>query len=256
MSATGRARTRDEDRRRAAAERDEVRRFTRTSRRRRSVLVGVLAAVGALALFVAVAVFSPIMSVRSIEVEGTSRLDTGAVGEALADLQGRPLALVTQDEVAARLAPFVLVQSYATRAEPPSTLVVEIVERQPIGALQVEGAWAVYDAAAVELWRSPEQPADVPVLDLGGGDTASEPFAAASRVSLALPADFRAGVATVTARTTDDVTLQLRDGTSVVWGSSEQSERKVQVLLALIGTTGDQAVSQYDVSSPESPVTR
>lgn len=241
-------RTRDGD--------DEARRFTRIPRRRRRVLVGTVAAFTALVLFVAVAVFSPLVSVREIRVEGTSRLDAAQVSESLADLRGRPLALVTSADVATRLAGFVLVQSWSTRAVPPSTLVVEIVERQPIGALQLAGEWAVFDAAGVELWRTPDAPADVPALDLGGGDASSPAFAAAAQVSLALPADFRVGVASVTARTIDDVTLQLRDGTSVVWGSGEDSARKVEVLLALIANTADAGVAQYDVSSPESPVTR
>ncbi|KAB1660110.1 FtsQ-type POTRA domain-containing protein [Pseudoclavibacter chungangensis] len=243
-------------RREREVERDEVRRFTRSSRRRRRLLVGIVASVAALLLFVAVAVFSPIMAVREIRVEGTSRLDATAVGEVLADLDGRPLALVTTNDVATRLAGFVLVQSWSKRAVPPSTLVVDIVERQPIGALERDGQWAVYDAAGVELWRAPEAPADVPTLDLGGGDTSSPAFAAAAQVSLALPADFRVGVASVTARTFDDVTLQLRDGTSVVWGSGEDSARKVEVLLALMSGAPAGGVSQYDVSSPESPVTR
>lgn len=237
-------------------ERDEVRRFTRGARRRRTVLIGALSCLVVLVVFVAVAVFSPIMSVREVRIEGTQRLDVPQVASALADLEGRPLALVTQDDVAARLSGFVLVQSWSTRAEPPSTLVVEIVERQAVGTVQVDGQWAVFDAAGVELWRDAAQPADVPALDLGGGDTASPAFAAAARVSLALPADFRATVAIVAARTIDDVSLQLRDGTSVVWGSSEDSARKVDVLLVLIASTRDQGVGQYDVSSPESPVTR
>lgn len=244
----------DEERR--AASRAEARRFTRGRTRRRGVLIAVAASFVALVGFVVVAIVSPIMSVRSIEVEGLERLDEVSVHEALADLQGQPLAMVTSGDVASRLEPFVLVQSYSTRAEPPSTLVVQIVERQAIGALPNGAGHTVYDAAGVALWDAPAPPADVPALDLGGADTASPAFTAAAEVSLALPATFRAQVATIVASSQDNVTLELRDGTSVVWGSAEHSPRKVEVLLALIAATAGESPSQYDVSSPEAPVTR
>lgn len=241
---------------RRAAERAEVRRFARHRVRRRTLIAAVAAPVVALVVFVVVALVSPIMSVRQITVEGLDRLDESSVLAALADLEGRPLALVSSDDVATRLAPFVLVQSYSTRAEPPSTLVVQVVERQAIGALPNAGGFSIYDAAGVELWNAPAAPVDVPVLQLHGGDTASAAFLSAAEVSRALPADFRATIAVVEARSQDDVTLALRDGTSVVWGSADDSPRKVEVLLALIKATADARPSQYDVSSPEAPVTR
>lgn len=245
---------RDADRH--AAERAEARRFTTRRRRRRTWLVVVAATVAALAVFVVVAVVSPVMAVRDVRITGLERLDEGDVRAALADLEGRPLALVTADDVAQRLAGFVLVQSYATHAEPPSTLVVDIVERQAVGALPVGGGFTVYDAAGVELWQAATAPSDVPRLELGGESPGSEPFAAAAAVSLALPGDFRVRVATVEARSTDDVTLAMRDGASVVWGSADDSPRKVEVLLALMAATADDPPAQYDVSSPEAPVTR
>lgn len=241
---------------RRSAERAEVRRFTKRRRRRRTWVIAGAAAIAALVAYVLVAVFSPIMSVRQISVEGLERLDEAQVRSALADLEGRPLALVTSDDLAARLAPFVLVQSYSSRAEPPSTLVVQIVERQPIGALPSGSGATVYDAAAVELWQESGVPADVPMLDLGGADAASPAFEAAARVSLALPSSFRATVASIRAASIDDVVLTLRGGASVVWGSADGSARKVEVLLALMQATAANPPSQYDVSSPETPVTR
>ncbi|KAB1650248.1 FtsQ-type POTRA domain-containing protein [Pseudoclavibacter endophyticus] len=220
------------------------------------MIVAIVAPLVALAVFVAVALFSPVMSVRTIEVEGLDRLDEATVHQALADLEGRPLALVGSGDIAERLAPFVLVQSYSTRAEPPSTLVVEVIERQAIGALPNGGGFTVYDAAGIALWDAATAPMDVPSLELRGGDPGSDAFASAAEVSLALPSAFRSQVATIEAASLDDVTLELRDGTSVVWGSADESTKKVEVLLALIAATSDAPPSQYDVSSPEAPVTR
>ena len=245
-----------DERARREAERDEVRRFTRRARRRTGVLVGLGAALAALLAFVVIAVATPVMSVRQITIEGLQRLDRAAVEQALADLTGTPLALVTQDDLAQRLAGFVLVQSYTSRAAPPSTLVVEISERPAIGALATPTGAAVVDPIGVTLWDEPGPPADVPMLALPDASFEGESFRSAAAVSRSLPTSFREQVATIEAITTDDVRLHLRGGGLVVWGSADDSARKVDVLLLLLQATAGRPVSEFDVSSPETPVTR
>lgn len=241
---------------RTKAEREEAKRFTARRRRgRRQLLVG-LGILAALLAFVVIGVFSPIMSVRAIEVRGTERLDPAVVQQALADLEGRPLALVTDADLGDRLGGIVEIQSYAARAEPPSTLVVELVERRPVGALQVpRGGYEIYDAAGVVLGTSVAPPADVPVIETGGGGTDSAAFLAAAGVMLAMPAELHGQVQKVQAQSLDNVTLVLRDGDLVIWGSAERSDRKAEVLATLRHTAGD-AVKTYDVTSPDAPVTR
>lgn len=234
-------------------ERDEVRRFTRRSRNRRNGWLFAGGLVLFVALFVAGAVFSPLMAVRDIRISGIERLDATAVQEALADLDGRPIAQVGKADIAERLQPFVLIQSWSLQVIPPSTIHVEIVERVPIGVVPAGSAVTVVDAAGVELWQEPAAPADLPVLESGGISGAGFPAAAA--VSLALTPEFRQQVATITAASMDDVKLALRDGTQVVWGSAEHSPHKAEVLAALVAATGG-AASHYDVSSPDNPITR
>lgn len=240
---------------RSRVEAAEVRRFTAHRRRaRRRLWIG-LGAVAALVAFVAAGLFTPIMSVREIAVEGVERLPAATVERALDDLRGRPLALVTEAEVGQRLGGLVEVQSYSVRSEPPSRLVVEIVERRPVGALKLADRYEVYDAAGVLLELAQAPPAEVPLLELGGEGVGSGPFAAASSVMLALPAGLRAEVGTIQAASLDNVTLVLRDGDTVKWGSAEASARKAEVL-ATLRQVGGEAVRSYDVSSPDSPVTR
>lgn len=239
-------------------DRAEVRRFTRKrAARRRGWIIG-LGSFALLIAFVIVAVYTPLMSVRTIEVEGTSRLDPATVQEALAPLEGRPLAQVSNAEVEALLEEFVLVQSYTVQRTPPSTLVVQLVEREPIGRYEQDAGEVVVDAAGVVLWQvggedAPEEELTLPVMDAGA--LGSEAFLAAGRVSLALPSDFRAQVAKITASSPENVVLHLTSGAIVTWGSAEDSQRKAQVLTSLITATQDVGVSSYDVSSPDTPVT-
>lgn len=239
-------------------ERAEVRRFTRRrTARRRGWIIG-LSSVALLVAFIAIAVFTPLMSVRTIEVAGTNRLDPATVQEALAPLEGRPLAQVSNAEVQALLEEFVLVQSYTVQRTPPSTLVVRVVEREPIGRVAQDGGEVVVDAAGVVLWQvgsdgAPDAGLTLPVVEAGA--LGSEAFLAAGRVSLALPEEFRAEVTRVTASSPENVELHLTSGATVTWGSADDSQRKAQVLTSLITATQDAGVTSYDVSSPDTPVT-
>jgi cell division protein FtsQ len=235
-------------------ERDEVRRFTwRARRRRRAWLAGVGVA-AALALFTAVGAFSPLMALRTIEVTGTSRIPAEQLQAALADQLGTPLPLLDAGEIKAELATFTLIQSYVTEARPPDTLVVRVVERQPVGVIPSAAGFDLVDAAGVVIQSTSERPEGYPALNAGG--VGSPGFRAAAEVVSALPDSIRSQLDTVTAATTDDVTLGLAGGAKVVWGSAEKSDYKAVVLGALMVGHPVGSVDEYDVSSPDSAVLR
>lgn len=236
-------------------ERREVRRFTQSRRRAVAAWSVATGAVLFLAAFVVLALYSPIMSVREIRVEGTDHLDAAAVADALVGLEGQPLAQVSAADVGSQLESFILVQSYSVQRLPPSQLIVTVVERVPVGVVARDDEVIVVDAAGVHLTTSTEAAATLPRIEVPG-DTTTEAFAGAALVSLSLPDSLRTEVETITASSPEDVQLTLRDGTEVLWGSSDDSWRKSEVFATLRAATIDEAVSLYDVSSPERPVTR
>lgn len=208
-----------------------------------------------LAIFVAVAVFSPIMSVREIRVEGTDQLDPAAVAQALTELEGVPLAQLSAQDVGAVLEQFVLVQSFSVQRLPPSEVIVQVVERVPVGVVVTDDEVTVVDAAGVSLWVDAAATETLPTI-AAAGDASSAAFLGAAMVSLALPEDLRAQVERIAANSAEDVLLTLRDGTQVLWGSVEETPRKAEVFAALKLATEGEDVSVYDVSSPSHPVTR
>ncbi|TFC38938.1 FtsQ-type POTRA domain-containing protein [Cryobacterium sp. TMT2-14] len=236
-------------------EREEVRRFTWRSRRRRNVWLAALGTLAALVAFVLVGTFSPLMALRSIEVVGANRVPSEKIRSALDDQLGTPLPLVDFDAVQKELSAFTLIQSYVTESRPPNTLVVRVVEREPVGALVTESGFDLVDAAGVVIQSSAERPAGYATIDARAG-VGSAGFRAAAAVIAALPADIRSTLDTVTAATTDDVTLTLVGGARVVWGSAEKSDFKAVVLAALIVSHPVGSVGEYDVSSPDSAVLR
>ncbi len=143
-------------RRRALAA--EVKRFTVRQRRRRRVWIGVGAAFLVMVLGTAGAAYSPLFAVERIDVVGTSQLDAATVAEALNAQVGTPLAMVDDSAVKAALVRFPLVESYTLEARPPHDLVVNVVERTPIGALQTPAGFTVVDAAGVALSTTPDAP--------------------------------------------------------------------------------------------------
>jgi cell division protein FtsQ len=94
------------------------------------------------------------------------------------------------------------------------------------------------------------------VTDPGPDDAATT---AALGALTALPRDVRQQVTGVSARTADDVTLTLGDGVSVLWGSAERTDRKAEVLDALLQQIDSGAIdpaTTLDVSTPDSVVLR
>ncbi|MCU1514648.1 MAG: hypothetical protein JWO10_1738 [Microbacteriaceae bacterium] len=235
-------------------ERVEVRRFTRRSRRRRFGWLGAFIALVVIAGLVTGAVYSPLLSLSTITVTGTSRVDPTKVRAALADQVGTPLALVDFAKIKTRLSKFPLIRSYVTESLPPHTLVIRIDERTPIASLATPSGFSVVDAAGVVIDSGTDRAAGLPIIDLGTATQDSAAFTAAVAVLITLPADLLAKVDRISALTRDDVTLILGGGQRVTWGSPDSSALKARVLAALVAAQGGSSAVTYDVSAPLAPV--
>ncbi|MGV9192833.1 FtsQ-type POTRA domain-containing protein [Microbacterium sp. MC2] len=241
---------------RRKALRAEVRRFTARQRRKRRIWLGAGLAVAALVLGTLGAAYSPLFAVERVRVLGTEALDTVAVEEALAAQLGTPLPLVDSSEVKAALVAFPLVESYTLEARPPHELVVRIVERTPVGAIESAAGYTLVDAAGVALATTPEEPEGHPLLEIRGGVT-SRAFTAAGTVFRSLPEPIRSQVTKLSATTASDVSFVLGEsGTTVVWGTADESARKAIVLETAMEALPPDDVDTYDVSSPGAIVVR
>lgn len=248
---------REATRARKAYERDEMRRFTAHLRRRRITVFAILGSIVALAIFVGVGVFSPLMALESVQVNGTHRVDAAAIERDLATQIGRPLPLVDTNVVRQSLAKQPLVKSYSIQSIPPHTLVVNVVERSPIAYLVTSHGYSLVDPAGVSIEVTPTKVRDFPIIGVAGGSPTSAGFPAAVSVLEALPDSVRAIITEVQAQSTDNVVLLMQGSSAkIVWGSAEQSTLKSTVLAALMRKYPPRANSVYDVSSPSSVVVR
>ena len=255
--AAARAELRRASRERRRFERAEVRRFTRRARSRRIATGISLGIVASLVLLVLAAIFSPLLALRQITVDGTSRVSADEVHQAIDGQLGIPLALIDYGRLTDELGSFPLIRSYVTEIVPPDTLLVHVTERQPVGSLVVNSAYQLVDPAGVTVQESAERVAGVPVIDIGGASTTSPVFQSVVAVLVSLPPGLLAQLDTVTARTPDDVSLVLTGvGQRVTWGAAVESARKAALLAALIAVTDPLLAGEFDVSAPGNGVFR
>lgn len=250
-------RTRTADRIQQRYERAEVKRFTRHARRRRIGWLIALATLGVTAALIAAAVFSPILALREIRVDGTVRLDPAVIQEAVSGQIGTPLALLDEARIRDDLGQFTSIRSYVTELVPPGTLLIHLVERTPLGVVATPSGFDVVDAAGVVLESSPTRPVGLPLMQVDDGGPEGTGFDAMAEVLVALPPAVLAQVDSIGARTRDDVTLNLTGSEQrVVWGSADDSERKADILAALLARFATAGPGEYDVSAPGSAVFR
>lgn len=239
---------------RKRVERAEVKRFTAHARRRRRTILSVAGGIVGLALLACLLAYTPILSVRTIQIEGAQRVSSDAVVADLSGQIGSPFPMVDESAIKAALVSYPLIESYAIEARPPSTLVIRLVERTPVGAIDTGDGFLVVDAAGVVIESATDRPGGYPLISVDGGVEA-DGFVPAAAVLRALPGDLFARVDTVTATTKDDVRFTLKETeTTVVWGSAEQSALKAHTLEALMKAQPDFA--EYDVTSPSVAVVR
>ncbi len=212
-----------------------------------------LAVLAAAAGLVWVVGWSHLLGVGDVEVSGVSGEEAVAVGELVAVPLGTPLARVDTDAVAARVRERITVAEVSVRRAWPTTLAVEVVPRT--AALVVknpQGALEVVDAEGVAFREVSTAPAGVPLVTATGSKGSTREALQSSLALLdALPADLADSVRAVTVSSADLVTFTLGSRT-IVWGSGEDSPRKVAILRALLTTKA----KVIDVSAPDTPVTR
>lgn len=128
----------------------------------------------------------------------------------------------------------------------PDTVRLVVTARTALAAVAAGKGFYLMDSDGI-LYDKVGSAKGVPVIR-AGSDTGRD---TARSVLLSLPDDLRTRVKSISAKTTDDVRLELRGGAKVVWGSVQDAELKAKVLDGLVSMKAD----TYDVSAPLLPTT-
>ncbi|HEY0934433.1 MAG TPA: FtsQ-type POTRA domain-containing protein, partial [Trebonia sp.] len=201
-----------------------------------------------------------LLVVRSVSVTGT-RLVTQAQVLAAADVPlGTPLLSVDAGSVTRRVEAISQVASATVSRNWPDHLVITVTERVPVMAVRMAGGgYDLADPAGVVVRYAKAKPAALPLLvisvagrELRGNLAATTAAAVLAELQPSLARQVAKVSAAPVAAGTEQVTLSLRDGKTVVWGSPGNAAQKNRELAVLL--PGD--AKHIDVSSPGTVVTR
>ncbi|MGY2085035.1 cell division protein FtsQ/DivIB [Blastococcus sp. SYSU DS0539] len=203
---------------------------------------------------------SPVLAVRTVQVDGTATLSAEQVQEAAQVPEGVPLLRVDLGAVEDRVARLPQIRDVQATRGWPDRVVVTVAERVPVAVVGQPGRRSLVDAGGVlfDTVTGDPPPGVVPlvVADPEPGDPELRAGIAAIR---ALPADLRDEVAEVDVPGVEDIGLTMADGTVVVWGDAAESDTKAQVLVALLDRIAAEELepaAEIDVSTPDAVVLR
>ncbi len=195
--------------------------------------------------------FTPVMSARSIVVNGIGALTRDEVLDAAHVKPGTPLLQIDTDRIADRVAAIRRVASAHVQRDYPSALMITVVERIPVVVKDLPDGPHLFDRDGVDFATAPPPPA-LPYIDVDNPGPADPATKAALAVLTALRPEVVAQVSRIAAPSVASIKLTLTDGRTVIWGTNERTEEKAQKLAALLTRPG----RTYDVSSPDLPTVR
>ena len=195
--------------------------------------------------------FSPYLRAERVSVSGIQVLRAAQVQSAAA-VPNQPLARVDLDQIRARVAKLAPVKSVEVSRSWPHTVKIAIIERTPVAVLQRGSAFVAMDATGLPFRTYAARPPRLPLIAAAASaDRAARKEAA--RVLGSLSAPLLSRVAQLEVTSIDGITLAMRNGQRVVWGTAADSEVKAEVLDILIKQPN---VKVIDVSVPGRPTTR
>ncbi|MEU4995283.1 FtsQ-type POTRA domain-containing protein [Streptomyces sp. NPDC021622] len=202
------------------------------------------------------------LRVERVTTSGTRVLTPAQVREAAAVPVGVPLVSVDTDAIEDRLRrKLPRIDSVDVVRSWPRGIGLKVTERKPVLLIEKGGKFVEVDAKGVRFATVGHASKGVPLLEL----MPDQENAAASlrrfdsdrlrreavRVAGALPAAVARDTRVVKARSYDSLSLELSDGRTVDWGSSEKGRAKASTLTALMKAAPK--ARHFDVSVPTAP---
>ena len=245
-----------------------VRTDPRISRRRKAVararrrrltyqLTGALSG----ALLVWIVLWSPLLKVRTVDVEGASHITPAQVARVAGIGEEDNLLFVSSSAITRAVKKLPWVKSVKVDRILPSTVRVRVVEREPAmlvtsnaGTWTLDGTGRVLEAGGEG--RGLPALATSDTESLAPGDTIDQlAVRAAVRALGSMPPGLKEKVKAVFAPTSERVSFALQGGLDVRYGSADELRDKHEVVLALLERlrASGSAATYLDVRVPSNP---
>ncbi|MCW2854788.1 MAG: hypothetical protein JWR52_403 [Marmoricola sp.] len=225
-------------------------RFRGRVRRLRPLWIAVLV-VFAVVVGIWVVYFSSFVTVTGVEVTGNTTISQARITAVAQAPIGQPLARADLAAIQARVESLSAVESAGVSRSWPHTIHITIVERTPVAVVSRGAGLQAVDASGVLFGHYVTRPAGLPLVRTAP-DVKADALAEAAKVVGSLRADIAARVAYIDVASIDAITLRMKSGVTVLWGSADSSVQKAEVLAVLL----KRSVHAIDVSVPGRPTTR
>ncbi|WP_326843369.1 FtsQ-type POTRA domain-containing protein [Streptomyces sp. NBC_01558] len=221
------------------------------------ILILALVLAGAVTLWVLYG--SPWLRLEHVSASGTKVLTPGQVRNA-ADLPvGSPLISVDTGAIEARLRrKLPRIDSVDVVRSWPHGISLNVTERTPVLLIEKGPNFIEVDDEGVRFATVPDAPKNVPSLELAVSRPeslrrfpADRLVRAAVRIAGDIPPSVARDTRAVKVRSYDSVSLELKDGRTVEWGSGEKGRAKARTLTALMKAAPK--ARHFDVSAPTAP---
>jgi cell division protein FtsQ len=195
--------------------------------------------------------FSSVFGVAHVQVQGNTQAGQADIVAAAKIPRGTPLARLNTAAVAARVESIPAVAGVDVRRDWPRGVTIVVRERVAAAVRERGTGFVLVDRTGVVFDQVDKRPKQLPLVS--APVSAGPPALRAALDALdAVPVAIRDEVRSVRAASTEEVTLQLTRGRTVIWGDTGLGARKGAVLAVLLTRKAD----VYDVSVPDAPTTR
>ncbi|MFF1703548.1 cell division protein FtsQ/DivIB [Streptomyces sp. NPDC058252] len=228
-------------------------------RRPRTLIILMIAVVLTGAAVVWVLYGSQWLRVERVSASGMRVLTAEQVREAAAVPVGSPLISVDTDAIEERLRrKLPRIDSVDVVRSWPHGIGLKVTERTPVLMVKKGAKFDEVDAKGVRFATVSDAPQGVPVLELTVSRSVGlrrfgtdRLVREAVRVAGDIPAAVAQDTRTVKVRSYDSISLELKGGRSVEWGSDEKGDTKARTLTALMKAAPQ--ARHFDVSAPTAP---
>lgn len=200
--------------------------------------------------------YAPVFEADHVVVRGNVHLRPGEIRRISGLTIGTNVIHADLESGAERLERNAWVADASARRELPSTIVIVLRERTPVGTTAIDGRDAVVMGDGTLL--EGERVRRLPRIWLRGGSPTDRSLADLAAALAALSDDVRRQVAGATVRPDGSLVLQLRRGVVVVYGPPGEDREKARALGELLAWADRAQVdlASLDVTVPQVPTAR
>ncbi len=215
------------------------------------------------ALLIWVYLFSEALKIDQIEVRGNNRLEASYICSLAGVGKNTNLIRADTGRIVSNLKQEPWVEEVQVSKNFPSRLVLEIKEREPIFQVLTNHQFFLVDGSGFVISMESEPLAGIPQLNLipapeleVTGTLQSEEFHWAAEAYRYLPQGLKSLLVGVSVVPGKGVTLFTSAGYSIILGSNQDLERKIELAVLILGEVARKyrRLEYIDVSMPDNPV--